>query len=246
MKRWEWSLLLGIGLLSTSTLIYFLHYVIFGDLHFIFFRGLASLAFVPIQGLVVTLIIAELFVIMSRRSKMQKMNMVIGAFFSELGTELLRFLYLCDPQAMELRQTVESAGDLSARELKLLYKKLDHYPFKVRMERSNLVPLRDLLKSRRGFMVRLLENPSLLENEKFTDMLWAVFHMTEELDARENLEGVPDSDLDHMIGDMARSYRNLFREWLSYMRHLHDNYPFLYSFAMRTSPIEPERQVEVV
>jgi hypothetical protein len=246
MKRWKWSILLGVGLLSTSVLIYFLHYQIFGDLRFIFFRGLANLAFVPIQGLVVTLIIAELFVIMSKRSKMQKMNMVIGAFFSELGTELLRFLYLTDPKAMELRQTVDTASDLSAREMKLLLKKLEGYPFKVRLDRSNLVPLRDLLTSRRGFMVRLLENPSLLENEKFTDMLWAVFHMTEELDARENLEDVPDSDLEHMMGDMTRSYSNLFREWLSYMRHLHDNYPFLYSFAMRTSPIEPERQVEVV
>jgi hypothetical protein len=246
MKRWKWSVLLGICLLSTSFLIYTLHYKIFGDLHFILFRGLANLAFVPIQGLVVTLIIAELFVIMSRRSKMQKMNMVIGAFFSELGTELLRFLYIADPRAMELRQTVEASSDLSAKELKALLRKLENYPFKVRLERSNLIPLRKLLTSRRGFMVRLLENPSLLENENFTDMLWAVFHMTEELDARENLENVPDSDLDHMLGDTARSYRNLFREWLSYMRHLHDNYPFLYSFAMRTSPIEPERQVEVV
>lgn len=246
MKRWEWSVLLGIGLLSTSMLIYFIHYVIFGDVHHIFFAGLTSLAFVPIQGLVVTLVIAELFVIMSKRSKMQKMNMVIGAFFSELGTELLRFLYLADPQAMELRNTVETASDLSANELKVLLKKLADYPFKVRLDRSNLASLRDLLTSRRGFMVRLLENPSLLENEKFTDMLWAVFHMTEELDARENLEKVPDSDLEHMMGDMTRSYRHLMTEWLSYMKHLHDHYPFLYSFAMRTSPIEPERQVEVV
>lgn len=246
MKRWKWSVLLGLGLLSTSIFVYFLHYRIFGDLHFIFFRGMANLAFVPIQGLVVTLIIAELFVVMTRRSKMQKMNMVIGAFFSELGTELLRFLYLIDPQAMQLRETVEASGDLSAKELKLLLRKLDNYPFKVNLDRGNLVTLRDLLTSRRGFMVRLLENPSLLENENFTDMLWAVFHMTEELDARESLENVPDSDLDHMRGDMTRSYRNLFREWLSYMKHLHDNYPFLYSFAMRTSPIEPEHQVEVV
>ena len=165
MKRWKWSVLLGVGLLSTSVFVYFLHYRIFGDLHFIFFRGMANLAFVPIQGLVVTLIIAELFVVMTRRSKMQKMNMVIGAFFSEFGTELLRFLYLSDPQAMELRETVEASGDLSAKELKLLLRKLDNYPFKVNLDRGNLGVLRDLLTSRRGFMVRLLENPSLLENE---------------------------------------------------------------------------------
>jgi len=246
MKRFQWSILLGLGLISSSAMLYTLHHFFFGDLRFIFFAGLASLAFAPIQGLVVTLIVAELFVMMSRRSKMQKMNMVIGAFFSELGTELLRFLYFADPQAAELRQTVENSGDLSAAELKSLLKKLSEYPFKVTLERGNLAALRDILVSRRDFMVRLLENPSLLENEQFTDLLWAVFHMTEELAARKDLESVPDSDLDHIRGDMTRSYRNLFSEWLRYMKHLHDQYPFLYSFAMRTSPIEPENQVEVV
>lgn len=246
MKRLQWSILLGIGLISTSAFLYFLHHTFFGDLHFIFFAGLASLAFAPIQGLVVTLIIAELFVTMNRRSKMQKMNMVIGAFFSELGTELLRFLYFADPQAAHLRKTVEISGDLSAAQLKSLLKNLADYPFKVNLGRENLPDLRDLLTSRREFMVRLLENPSLLENEKFTDLLWAVFHMTEELAARKDLGSVPDSDLDHMRGDMTRSYRSLFTEWLRYMKHLHDRYPFLYSFAMRTSPIEPEPQVEVV
>ena len=246
MKRLQWSILVGIGLISSSALLYLLHHAVFGDLHFIFFAGMASLAFAPIQGLVVTLIIAELFVTMNRRSKMRKMNMVIGAFFSELGTELLRFLYFADPQASQLRGTVEASGDLSAAQLKSLLKKLSNYPFKVNLERENLAALRDLLTSRRDFMVRLLENPSLLENENFTDLLWAVFHMTEELAARKELESVPDSDLDHMKGDMTRSYRSLFTEWLRYMKHLHDKYPFLYSFAMRTSPIEPEPQVEVV
>ena len=246
MQRIKWTVLLALGLLSTSFFIYNIHYQVFGDLKFITRGWLASLAFVPIQGLVVTLIIAELMVIMSKGARMQKMNMVIGVFFSELGTELLRNLYINDPQAMTLRETFETAGDLNAKEVVSLVKKLREYPFRVNLEKHALVDLRDMLTARRDFMVRLLENPSLLENENFTNLLWAIFHLTEELDARTDLSRIPESDFEHLKGDISRSYGHLFREWLMYMRHLHDQYPFLYSFAMRTSPIEPETHVEVV
>jgi hypothetical protein len=246
MQRIKWTILLALGLLTTSFFIYNIHYQVFGDLNFLTRGWLASLAFVPIQGLVVTLIIAELMVIMSRGARMQKMNMVIGVFFSELGTELLRYLYINDPQAMTLRETFESAGDLNTKEVVSLVKRLEKYPFRVDLEIQSLGDLRQMLTARRDFMVRLLENPSLLENENFTNLLWAIFHLTEELDARTDLSRIPESDFEHLKGDISRSYGHLFREWLMYMRHLHDNYPFLYSFAMRTSPIEPETHVEVV
>ena len=241
MQRIKWTLLLALGLLSTSFFIYNIHYQVFGDLKFLTKGWLASLAFVPIQGLVVTLIIAEIMVIMSRGARMQKMNMVIGVFFSELGTELLRTLYVNDPHAMDLRETFESAGDLNAKEVVSLAKKLEEYPFRIDLEKQDLGELRQLLTGKRDFMVRLLENPTLLENENFTNLLWAIFHLTEELDARTDLFQIPESDFEHLKGDISRSYGHLFREWLMYMRHLHDHYPFLYSFAMRTSPIEPEK-----
>ena len=246
MQRIKWTILLALALLTTSLFIYSLHYQVFGDLNFITRGWLASLAFVPIQGLVVTLIIAELMVIMNRGARIQKTNMVIGVFFSEIGTDLLRSLYISDPQAMTLRETFESAGDLNAKEVVSLMKKIDDYPFRINLDKPALNDLRQMLTARRDFMVRLLENPSLLENEKFTDLLWAIFHLTEELDARTDLSRIPESDFEHLKGDISRSYGYLFREWLMYMRHLHDKYPFLYSFAMRTSPIEPEVHVEVV
>jgi len=246
MQRLKWTVLLALGLISTSLAVYTLHYLVFGDLGYITKVGFVSLAFVPIQGLVVTLIIAELIVIMNKGARMQKMNMVIGVFFSELGTELLRTLYINDSQAMSLRETFESAGDLNAREVAGLVRKVENYPFRVNIDKTALGDLRRMLTARRDFMVRLLENPSLLENENFTNLLWAIFHLTEELDARTDLNAIPESDFEHLKGDISRSYGHLFREWLMYMRHLHDNYPFLYSFAMRTSPIEPEKQVEVV
>jgi 2-oxo-4-hydroxy-4-carboxy--5-ureidoimidazoline (OHCU) decarboxylase len=58
-------------------------------------------------------------------------------------------------------------------------------------------------------MLRMLENPNLLEHDTFTDMLLAVFHVTEELIARETLNELPNSDVDHLTNDIDRAFKTL-------------------------------------
>jgi hypothetical protein len=48
-----------------------------------------------------------------------------------------------------------------------------------------------------------------------------------------------------LAGDITRSYRLVLREWVSYMQHLKNNYPYLFSLAMRTNPFDPEAEVSV-
>jgi hypothetical protein len=91
---------------------------------------------------------------------------------------------------------------------------------------------------KRDFLLRLLENPNLLEHETFTEHLRAVFHLTEELTSREDLMGLPDTDYAHLSGDIQRAYGLLVHQWLDYMRHLKDNYPYLFSLAMRINPFD--------
>jgi len=52
------------------------------------------------------------------------------------------------------------------------------------------------------FMLSLLENPNLLEHDSFTDLLLAIFHLSEELAARDTLVGLPQSDYEHLAGDI--------------------------------------------
>jgi hypothetical protein len=44
---------------------------------------------------------------------------------------------------------------------------------------------------------------------------------------------------------MKRVYSMLIGEWLSYMKHVKDNYPYLFSFAMRTNPFDVNATPEV-
>ena len=42
------------------------------------------------------------------------------------------------------------------------------------------------------------------------------------------------------------AYGLLAGEWLRYMRHLMADYPYLYSLALRTNPLDPDARPEVV
>ncbi|MGB7970355.1 MAG: hypothetical protein WCF31_00150 [Candidatus Deferrimicrobiaceae bacterium] len=96
------------------------------------------------------------------------------------------------------------------------------------------------------FLLSLLGNPNLLEHESFTDLLWAVFHLAEELGSRDSVSSLPESDQEHLIGDIRRINVLLSLEWLAYMRHLQEDYPYLFSLAVRINPFDLEAKVEVV
>ena len=91
--------------------------------------------------------------------------------------------------------------------------------------------LRGFLSGKRDFLLRLLENPNVLEHEAFTDVLRAAFHLVEELAHREKAGDLPEADRRHLAGDMNRVYRLLLHQWLTYMKYLKKNYPYLFSFG---------------
>jgi len=96
-------------------------------------------------------------------------------------------------------------------------------------------------------MLKLLENPNLLEHERFTDLLCAIFHLSEEFGFRkEGLENLPDSDYQHLAGDLKSAYSQITSEWMSYTGHLKQSYPFLFSLAARINPMNPHASAIVV
>ena len=115
--------------------------------------------------------------------------------------------------------------------------------FEVTEKASDMI--KNFLKDKRQFLLALLENPNLLEHDSFTNLLWAVFHLTEELMHRRRLENLGDADYEHLSGDIKRVYHLLIAEWLEYMKHLKANYPYLFSLAMRTNPFDANACVEV-
>jgi hypothetical protein len=245
MKRLSWEIRLGFLLVLLSIVLYLIHYAIFHDAYHIYFYLLADIAFLPVEVLLVTLVLHRLLSNMERKARLEKLNMVIGTFFSEVGTKLLAYFSDFDPKLDEIRNALVVTNDWPEQEFATVSRRLRNYDYGVEIQRVDLEQLRAFLVSRRDFLLRLLENPTLLEHESFTSLLRAVFHLTEELKSREDLGSLPGSDYQHLANDIKRVYSTLVSEWLDYMKHLKDNYPYLFSLAMRTNPFDQSASVIV-
>jgi hypothetical protein len=220
MKRISWRIVFGVTLLIASALIYFEQIRLFHSPRDTFFYLFQDLAFVPINVLLVTLIVDRVLRMRERAALLKKLNMVIGAFFSEVGTTLLRYFIAFDADrgGIGKRLAVNAAWD--GRKFEEAARGLKQHQFRMDHRSGDLAGLKMFLAARREFLLGLLENQNLLEHETFTELLWAVFHLMEELASRTDVSSPGMADGEHLAGDIRRAYPLLISEWLSYMRHL--------------------------
>lgn len=244
MKKLGWRVKLGVALVAASAVLMVVHYMIFRDVHHIAIYGVFDLAMMPLEVLVVTMILHSLLQRREHDEMMHKLNMVIGAFFSEVGSELLRRISAMD-EDVEVREHFLINGGWDAKRYAAAKTAISAYDYNVQVSPESLAELRTFLVEKRQFLLGLLQNPSLLEHDTFTDMLWAVSHIAEELDFRPPLCDLPESDRRHLVGDIKRAYSAVAIEWLAHVQHLQKAYPYLFSLAVRTNPLDPGASVMV-
>jgi hypothetical protein len=204
-----------------------------------------DLAFLPLEVLLVVVIIERLLARRERQAKLEKLNMVVGAFFSELGNYLLQDLLKHFDNRLEISSHLNITESWTKKDFQKAVDFAYHLKVDVDCRNIDLGRLKAFLAQKRTFLLTLLENPSLLEHDRFTDLLWAVTHLDEELEARPSLIGLPEKDLEHLAVDIQRMYDHLASEWLDYVQHLKSKYPFLFSLVLRTHPFQ-EQQSPIV
>ncbi|MDD1715266.1 MAG: hypothetical protein LUQ61_08430 [Methanoregulaceae archaeon] len=241
----RWTLYLAVALVALSAALYLLHFALFQDPYHIWLYLLGDLAFLPIEVLLVTIILHRLLELRDRQTRLEKLNMVIGTFFSTIGTELLTLFSDHDPRMPEFRKRMVISEKWSPEDFARLQGELTRYACDITITEIDLPALRSFLGKNEDFMIRLLENPFLLEHESFTELLQAIFHLTDELKHRNDLIALPESDLRHLSGDVCRAYQLLIRQWLQYVLYLKENYPYLFSLALRTNPFDEKASVIV-
>jgi len=241
----RWLVIFAVLLVFLSALFYFVHYLIFEDPHHIFIYLVGDVAFVPIEVLMVTLIIHRLLDRQQKQSMLRKLNMVIGTFFSEAGTPLLREMAGFCTREEEVSQILRITPQWNRKKYAEARRTISSQDLPMDPLRRDPEELKKFLLSRQAFFVDLLGNPNLIEHEQFSDVMWAVVHLANELQHRKTLEGLPESDRGHLGNDMNRAYSRLILQWLDYMEHLQTAYPYLFSLATRTNPFDPAASVVV-
>ena len=171
-----------------------------------------------------------------RRARVQKSHMLAGLFFSEIGTDVLRLLDRFTTTAPAVPAELAGADAWSREDLEAVARALAAWDVAMDARQGNLEELRSLLQPKTDLLVRLLENPVLLERGSFTELLRALFHLREELAHRADLLDLPPADYSHLSGDLERVHTHIVPEWIAYMRYQQAHYPYLYSLAVRTNP----------
>lgn len=171
--------------------------------------------------------------------------MLIGIFFSEVGTRLLAVFSDSDPNLDKIKKDLVVTSGWNAEAFDKVENKLRRYKYSVNISKIDLKYLREFFMEKSDFLVRLLENPNLFEHKEFTELLRAIFHVNEEFEHRKKVTKLTKKDREHLANDIKRAYEHLVIEWLNYMNYLKNNYPYLFSLAMRLNPFDEKATPEI-
>jgi hypothetical protein len=236
-----WLFRISLLFIALSALAYTVHILVFRDPYHTFFYLVEDVAFLFLNVLLVIVLIERLLARREKQQMLKKLNMVIGTFFSEVGLELLRRFSAHARNAGVLSAGLQVRPTWTRKDFQQAAAAARKASYDLAIPPDALAEIKALLQAKRSFLVILLENPNLLEHECFTDLLWAVFHLAEELSFRDGpLSELPASDYQHVMTDAKRAYAATTSEWITYVEHLKSDYPFLFSLAARVNPFSAD------
>lgn len=241
----NWQFWLALILIVLSISVYGLHYALFQDARSIFFYLIMDIAFLFLNVLIVALILNRLLEYRAKQVILNHLNMAIGTFFSEMGMDIIQQCITFDRKSDDLRQKLAHPHAWKVSDYSKIRINVLKHESGIDSTKGDLEALKRLLVDKRPFLLSLLQNQNLLEHESFTDMLWATFHVADELAHRQSTRNLSDADYKHLSGDIQRMYQLILACWIDYLKHLSRDYPYLHSLALRTNPFDAQASVEL-
>ena len=181
-----------------------------------------------------------------KKIRLEKLNIIVGFFFSETGTHLLKIFTNFDPK---LEPSVRKAFIINSQwadnDFMTLKKQLPGFLLDIDANHIRFVEIKKFLDEKGEVLVRLLENQTLQDHEGFTDLIIAILHLKEELTARNQVKKLSETDRIHLAKDCKRVYIQLVDHWINYVQFIQTRYPFLFSLAIRQNPFDTNASVEI-
>ncbi len=171
----------------------------YGDLHPLTIPGKILVIGIILAGVgcfvgVVANAIEYMIDLRERSQRLEKLNMIIGVFYSEVGTNLLKKFSAIDPDVHGIRLALIVSNNWSDEDFYKANALIKAHSYHIDSRSLSLEELHGFLSENKRLMLALLENPQLFEHDSFTNLLHAVFHLSEELIARGEFGGLPESD----------------------------------------------------
>jgi hypothetical protein len=236
MKKYIWQIRLAALLIGISGLLYYAEFLIFRDGSSIFESVLSQLAFIPVYVLLVTLIIEQLLNRKERLARIEKLNVVVGVFFNELGRDLLHSFASMDKNFDSIKGSFLFSGKDFLKEFDSASQAIGKYKCSLEPTSSDFAFLKAFVIDKKEFLLLITQNPNLFEHELFTNVILSVFHLYEELSKQVDVESICSEDANHIRDDIERAYLLLITQWIKYLSHLKESYPYLFSLELRSNP----------
>lgn len=243
MKKFNFNHIIIIILLFISLFFFTLQQFIFHNLHESGFLLFQDLMFMPIEILLVTFILDKILRDREKKERLQHQNIVINSFFSEIGTDTIRLLNKDIVNLNDLSILLCMNQDWNNAKFDDTFKVLNSFSYQFNITHDSLNAIKSALSKNKAYVLSFFSNPNLLEIDSFTNMLWALYHLIDELEHRTEIYELPPSDIEHLKNDIIRIYGMLICQWIVYMKNLKEKYPYLWSLALRINPFSQDNDV---
>ncbi|EPZ55434.1 hypothetical protein H477_3436 [[Clostridium] sordellii ATCC 9714] len=217
MKKIRYYFVISFILIALSAVMFLIHYLVFGQALNTAYYSLMNLCFIPINSLVVTIILEKLIDYRAKKDRIEKINMLVGIFFTEVGGKLMHLIIDSDKDAKNYITNFEDLNNIK--------KCLNEYDYKVDMNNIDLCSIKNILLENNNLFVTLISNENVFQHQIFTDLLMSVVHLRDEIifmEKDDNLE----LNINHLENDVIRVYKNISIQWISYLEYLNKSYPF--------------------
>lgn len=227
------------GLVFLTVLLFAIYYFLFHNSRDIFTSIVMNIASIPLNMLVTGYIFNE---ILNKREKAKiekEINMLIGIFFNEVGTEVLRMFVNADDCIDDIRDKCIIKRDFDKKDYENLMEIFLNNNFCARIDGIDLFNLKMILNEKSNIIIDLISNTILKEKEGFTDAVISVLHLRDELNTRFYLNKIEyEYEKKHLEEDINISYRLIAVRWVNYIEHLGAYYPQLFTKALISSPFD--------
>lgn len=222
------KIIIGLGIVSAA--IYILQILIFHDPRNTFFYIFQDLAFMPVSIAIATLLIGDLVDRHETKERIEKTRMLTSTFYTHVGVYLIEAMLQVTDERAQLGSALAVQCD-SEDEVRKVQNRVKELDLHVHLTKECYDRVTDLMDQSSTAMLVLASSPVLLEHEEFTDMLWGIFHLTDERRIRGEYENLTEEDRLHLEKDYARVLTKLVSEAIANAQYLQKVYPDYYSRA---------------
>lgn len=228
-----------IALFALSAVIYAAQIAIFHEPRTTAFYIFQDFAFLPASIAIATIAVGAVLNEHDRREALASTRMLRSQFFTGVGAPMLLQIEYCAHCSANLAQLTVIDGDTGTRrarrqmrrEIAARQKKIEGLDLKVHLTRAAYDGVRDILEANRMELMILGSTHNLNEAERFTEMLWGIFHIMDEFRLRGDWDNLSPDDITHLESDFAQVLRLMLANSVSNNVYLKATYPNFYGAA---------------